>query len=52
VLVTHRNGDDEATVGGDEGGAGRVAGDEGLLVEGDGEPGEHARAGVLIEGAG
>jgi len=53
VLVTGGDGDDEAAVGGDEGGAGGGAGAEGVLVEGPGgEGGEHARAGVGGEGAG
>ncbi len=53
VPVVPGDGDDEAPVGGDEGGAGRVAGAEGLLVEGPGgQVGEDARAGVGGEGLG
>jgi len=53
VPVAPGDGDDEAPVGGDEGGAGRVAGAEGLLVERPGdESGEDARAGVGGEGLG
>jgi len=53
VLVAAGDGDDEAPVGGDEGGAGRVAGAEGVLVEGPGgQVDEHARAGVGGEGGG
>ncbi len=53
VLVAPGEGDDEAPVGGDEGGAGRVAGAEGLLVEGPGgQVSEEARAGVGGEGRG
>ncbi len=53
MLVAPGDGDDEVPVGGDEGGAGRVAVAEGLLVEGPGdESGEHARAGVGGEIAG
>ena len=47
VLVAPGEGDDETPVGSDEGGAGRGAGAEGVLVEGPGgQVGEHARAGV------
>ena len=53
VLVAPGDGDDEAPVGGDEGGAGRVAGAEGLLVERPGgQVGKDARAGVGGEGGG
>jgi len=49
VLVAAGDGDDEAPVGGDEGGAGRVAGAEGVLVERPGgQVGEEARAGVVV----
>jgi len=53
VPVAPGDGDDEAPVGGDEGGAGRGADAEGVLVEGPGgQVGEHARAGVGGEGLG
>jgi len=53
VPVAPGEGDDEAPVGGDEGGAGRGAGAQGVLVEGPGgQVGEHARAGVGGEGGG
>ena len=53
MLVAPGDGDDEALIGGDEGGAGRVTGAEGLLVEGPGDQlGEDARAGVGGEDAG
>jgi len=53
VLVTGGDGDDEAAVGGDEGGAGLGGGAEGVLVEGPGgQPGEQAGTGVGGEGAG
>jgi len=53
VPVAPGKDDDEAPVGGDEGGAGHVAGAEGLLVERPGgQLGEHARAGVGGEGLG
>jgi hypothetical protein len=53
VLVPGGDGDDEAAVGGDEGGAGLGGGAEGVLVEGPGgEGGEQAGAGVSGEGAG
>ena len=53
VLVAAGDGDDESPVGGDEGGAGRVADAEGVLVEGPGgQVGEEARAGVGGEIAG
>ncbi len=52
VLVAPGEGDDKAAVGGDEGSAGRVAGDESVLVEGPGgQVGEHPRAGVGGESA-
>jgi len=47
VLVAPGDGNNEAPVGGDESGAGRVAGAESVLVEGPGDQGgEDARAGV------
>ncbi len=53
VLVAPGEGDDEALIGGDEGGAGRVAGAEGLLVERPGgQISEDARVGVGGEGLG
>ena len=53
LLVAPGDGDDEALIGGDEGGAGRVTGAEGVLVEGPGgQGGKHACAGVVVEGAG
>ena len=53
ILVAPGDGDDEAPVGGDEGGAGRVTGAEGVLVERPGgQVGEDARAGVGGEGGG
>jgi len=53
VLVAGGDGMDKAAVGGDEGGAGGVAGAEGVLVEGlGGEVGEQAGAGIGGEGMG
>ncbi len=52
VPVAPGDGDDEAVVGGDEGGAGGGAGAEGVLVEGPGgQSGEDVRAGGGGEGA-
>jgi len=53
LLVAGGDGVDKATVGGDEGGAGGVAGAEGVLVEGPGgQPGKQARTGIGGEGLG
>ena len=52
LLVAGGDGADEAVVGGDKGGAGSVAGTEGVLVEGPGgQVGEDVCAGVGGEGA-
>jgi len=49
LLVAPGHGDNEALIGGDEGGAGRVTGAEGVLVEGPGDQGgAQARAGVVV----
>jgi len=49
LLVAPGDGDDEALIGGGEGGAGRVTGAEGVLVEGPGDQGgAQARAGVVV----
>jgi len=52
VLVARGNGDDEAVVGGDEGGAGSGAGAEGVLIEGPAVEGAGHGRRVVVQAVG